>query len=362
MPKTSVTPCATSVSTNASRRRHLLAAGDGLRQFHGLVHRSLRRRVELSRAELLEVFHSAGLRQPIVQNMDCEISFFAITSTGWPTRSTATLRCCAPWLCSSTSLTRQRPVSLQALTEAAALPKPTVYRMLSVLEQAGLIAREPDDRRVVAGPRLARLALDVLMNDSVRAPRHAILQRLAAEVGETVNMTDAGKRRGRLPRPRRKRVAAADDAAAGVARAAALHGQRQAAARGLLPTVRRRRVVAALDLAAPHRQHDRRPAAPRGRARRDPPRGTRHRQRGIPGRRGLRGGAGDRAGRTRRRVASPCMPRSRACRSRAPSRSCRRCAAPRARSARRSTTATPAAASLRSLNPRRLGSAITAYP
>jgi len=83
----------------------------------------------------------------------------------------------------------QAAVSLQQMTAAAALPKPTVYRMLNVLEQAGLIAREPDGRRVVAGPRLARLALDVLMNELVRAPRHAILQRLAVEVGETVNMT-----------------------------------------------------------------------------------------------------------------------------------------------------------------------------
>lgn len=83
----------------------------------------------------------------------------------------------------------QGAVSLQEMTEAAALPKPTIYRMLNVLEQAGLIAREPDGRRVVAGPRLARLAFDVLMNESVRAPRHAILSRLAGEVGETVNLT-----------------------------------------------------------------------------------------------------------------------------------------------------------------------------
>ncbi len=79
--------------------------------------------------------------------------------------------------------------TLQALTEAAGLPKPTVYRMLAMLDEAGLIAREPDGRRVVAGPRLSRLALDVLMNESVRTPRHVILARLAAEVGETVNLT-----------------------------------------------------------------------------------------------------------------------------------------------------------------------------
>jgi DNA-binding IclR family transcriptional regulator len=80
-------------------------------------------------------------------------------------------------------------VSLQDLTQAAALPKPTVYRMLNVLEGAGLVMREPDGRRVVAGPRLARLALGVLMNEAARTPRHAILQRLVEDVGETVNLT-----------------------------------------------------------------------------------------------------------------------------------------------------------------------------
>ena len=80
-------------------------------------------------------------------------------------------------------------VSLQEITDAAQLPKPTVYRMLGVLEDAGLIAREPDGRRVVAGPRLARFAHDVMLNEAVRAPRHAILKRLAEDVGETVNLT-----------------------------------------------------------------------------------------------------------------------------------------------------------------------------
>jgi DNA-binding IclR family transcriptional regulator len=80
-------------------------------------------------------------------------------------------------------------VSLQEVTDAAHLPKPTVYRMLGVLEDAGLVAREPEGRRMVAGPRLARLAHDVMRNEALRAPRHAILKRLAEEVGETVNLT-----------------------------------------------------------------------------------------------------------------------------------------------------------------------------
>ncbi len=80
-------------------------------------------------------------------------------------------------------------VSLLELTELTGLPKPTVYRILNMLEGAGLLQREPEGRRVTAGPRLTRFALDALLSESVRAPRHAILKRLADDVGETVNLT-----------------------------------------------------------------------------------------------------------------------------------------------------------------------------
>jgi DNA-binding IclR family transcriptional regulator len=81
------------------------------------------------------------------------------------------------------------PVALQELAADAGLPKPTVYRMLAMLESAGLVTREPDGRRIAAGPRLMRFALDVQLSAAVRAPRHAILKRLADELGETVNLT-----------------------------------------------------------------------------------------------------------------------------------------------------------------------------
>ncbi len=57
------------------------------------------------------------------------------------------------------------PVALQALTVDAGLPKPTVYRMLAMLESAGLVAREPDGRRVTPGPRLMRFALVAILED-----------------------------------------------------------------------------------------------------------------------------------------------------------------------------------------------------
>ncbi|MCC6198419.1 MAG: IclR family transcriptional regulator [Burkholderiales bacterium] len=79
--------------------------------------------------------------------------------------------------------------ALADLSAASGLPKPTAYRLLAMLEEAGLVTREPGDRRIAAGPRLVRFALDVQMSEAVRAPRHAILKRLADHLGETVNLT-----------------------------------------------------------------------------------------------------------------------------------------------------------------------------
>jgi IclR family acetate operon transcriptional repressor len=81
------------------------------------------------------------------------------------------------------------PVALADATAAVGLPKPTVYRMLAMLADAGLLAREPDGRRVSPGPRLARLALGVLRNGTASAARRAILKRLVATLGETCNLT-----------------------------------------------------------------------------------------------------------------------------------------------------------------------------
>lgn len=68
-------------------------------------------------------------------------------------------------------------------------PKPTVYRMLQQLEQAGLLVKEPGGKRYAPGARLSKLAEDVLLNAQVRAVRHAILQQLVDELGETCNFT-----------------------------------------------------------------------------------------------------------------------------------------------------------------------------
>lgn len=83
----------------------------------------------------------------------------------------------------------ERPAALAELTAAVRLPKPTLYRMLGMLESAGLVIREPGARRYAPGPRLAALGRNVMLNGSLRAERRAILARLVEEIGETCNFT-----------------------------------------------------------------------------------------------------------------------------------------------------------------------------
>ena len=81
------------------------------------------------------------------------------------------------------------PLSLTAIMAAVELPKPTVHRMIVLLEHAGLLMREPLGKNYSVGLRLARLGREVMLNSNVRATRHIILQRLVTEVGETCNLT-----------------------------------------------------------------------------------------------------------------------------------------------------------------------------
>lgn len=83
----------------------------------------------------------------------------------------------------------ERPASLADLTATLRLPKPTLYRMLAMLEDAGLVAREPGARRYAPGPRLAALGRSALLNGGLRTERHAILARLVDAIGETCNFT-----------------------------------------------------------------------------------------------------------------------------------------------------------------------------
>lgn len=81
------------------------------------------------------------------------------------------------------------PLSLTQIMAATGLAKPTAHRILSLLESAGMLAREPQGKRYGPGARLAALALDLVSGAAWRAPRHAILQSLVNQIGETCNLT-----------------------------------------------------------------------------------------------------------------------------------------------------------------------------
>jgi IclR family transcriptional regulator, acetate operon repressor len=83
----------------------------------------------------------------------------------------------------------ERPASLAELTGRLRLPKPTLYRMLAMLESAALVVREPGVRGYAPGPRLEVLGRNVMLNASLGRERHAILARLVDEIGETCNFT-----------------------------------------------------------------------------------------------------------------------------------------------------------------------------
>lgn len=81
------------------------------------------------------------------------------------------------------------PMSLDELTNALNLPKPTVYRILNLLHDAGLLRREPSSKRYTVGPRLTSFAIDLWRSDMLRSQWHRVLEEAVAETGESCNLT-----------------------------------------------------------------------------------------------------------------------------------------------------------------------------
>lgn len=81
----------------------------------------------------------------------------------------------------------RRPLSVSEIGVLLGLPKPTAHRIVRMLESEGLLQHEPGSRRFVPGARLVRLGLDIVGAAMLSAPRHAILEALSQEVGETCN-------------------------------------------------------------------------------------------------------------------------------------------------------------------------------
>jgi DNA-binding IclR family transcriptional regulator len=81
------------------------------------------------------------------------------------------------------------PQSLDDVTQAMGLPKPTVYRILNMLHASGLLLREQGTKRYSAGPRLIAFAIDLWRNRALRAPWRRALEVAVGVIGESCNLT-----------------------------------------------------------------------------------------------------------------------------------------------------------------------------
>lgn len=82
-----------------------------------------------------------------------------------------------------------RPLSIADLVNELGLAKPTVHRIASQLEEENYLQRNPSDKRFVIGLKLKEFSTSILSNNSIGAPRRAILEALSNEIGETCNCT-----------------------------------------------------------------------------------------------------------------------------------------------------------------------------
>ena len=86
-----------------------------------------------------------------------------------------------------------QPMTLADLIQATGLPKASIYRTLSLFEEARLVTRESNGRAYAPGARLARFGLEILRHDSVAGVRRTILRKLVSDVGETCNLAMLSK-------------------------------------------------------------------------------------------------------------------------------------------------------------------------
>lgn len=80
-------------------------------------------------------------------------------------------------------------VSANDLSPKLGLPKPTVHRLMQVLEYVGYLQREPGSKRFIVGPLQTEMAVETLIHSPQRAVRQSILRALVDEVKETCNIT-----------------------------------------------------------------------------------------------------------------------------------------------------------------------------
>ena len=96
----------------------------------------------------------------------------------------ATQRVFAVMECIATS---ERPLTVSDLAVLLDMPKGTMHRIVHQLDADGLLMPEAGSRGYVPGPRLLNFGLSVVNAGMRNAPRRAVMERISAETGETIN-------------------------------------------------------------------------------------------------------------------------------------------------------------------------------
>ncbi|MFZ9723460.1 MAG: IclR family transcriptional regulator [Burkholderiaceae bacterium] len=84
-------------------------------------------------------------------------------------------------------LSKGKPATLNELTLALELPKPTVYRLLSALTDLNLLERDPVSRRYGIGHSLLEMGQRITQQAWPSTQRRALMQDLVNDLGETCN-------------------------------------------------------------------------------------------------------------------------------------------------------------------------------
>ncbi|MFV2032303.1 MAG: helix-turn-helix domain-containing protein [Gammaproteobacteria bacterium] len=84
-----------------------------------------------------------------------------------------------------------KPISSTEINQVLNLPKATAHRLCAALESRGYLLKKINGRSYMPGKKLHDMAVGVLAHSQFRTERHAILQSLSEDIGETCNIAIA---------------------------------------------------------------------------------------------------------------------------------------------------------------------------
>lgn len=82
-----------------------------------------------------------------------------------------------------------QPASAVDIENLSGLPKATVHRLCNLLIDQGYLRRDITGRGYELGERFSKLAVQAVANQGYRSERHAILESVVRDIGETCNIT-----------------------------------------------------------------------------------------------------------------------------------------------------------------------------